>query len=81
MPLALFFGPNDSELVAVFLSVVVGAVVLTASLAALLMWIARGHRRRRLPQVTPLDDQIASLWQRQLKMPPRIAAEPHRRAA
>src|SRR5262249_24581672 len=63
LPFAIYSNtPNDTEYVAVILSVIVGAIFLTVSLAALLLWVARGRRGTRLPRITPIDDQIGAMW-------------------
>lgn len=81
MPFAVYSAPNDPEFVAVFLAVIVGAVILTVSLAALLMWVARGRRGDRLPRITPIDEQVSVLWARQLKTPRPFVLDQRRHAA
>jgi hypothetical protein len=82
LPFAVYSAtPNDTELVAVLLSVIVGAVFLTVSLAALLLWVARGRRVNDLPRITPIDDRIGEMWARQLKMPRPLANQQRRQAA
>jgi len=71
--------PTDSELLALLLSVLVGAVVVISCVAALLGWAGRRHQPT-LPTVTPLDDKVADMWARQLQMP-RPFVHRHRRAA
>jgi hypothetical protein len=71
-------GPSDTEVLALILTALVGAVFLLASLAVLLAWFG-GRRRPGLPQITSVDERVAELWERQTQ-----AARPfqqHRHAA
>jgi hypothetical protein len=71
-------GPSDSEVLAMILTVLVGAVFLIASLAVLLAWVGR-RSRPRLPRITSVDEKVAELWARQTQTP--LPLPQHRHAA